>query len=383
MSRRIARIAAASALLAAVAGASACGGSGSRPASTALAEMEQARTAPGAQVGAQLAPQEFAHAEQERDLARRAQQAGDQAAAELHAERATAAYGHALVLARAARAEHDLEGATGRRDDANQQLAKLLAARTDIEQEADSLEKQVKIAREMLLPAPSGPTDPQRDAARRVAAKALATQAHLLCGAARLVFPTLDGLSDADAKLADLDSKMDDATKPAPIDPAARARAGCLDLLTLARRSLQSSPDAGAGSTGDADALLSELSASGGWDPTRDERGVVVVLRDVFTGTSIAPAADAKLKELGKVSAAHPGFAIQVVVHDASPPSAADAAADTQRANAVLQDLVGAGAAASSKAETAGARAPLLDPGDAKDRARNARVEIVFVAPTS
>jgi outer membrane protein OmpA-like peptidoglycan-associated protein len=129
---------------------------------------------------------------------------------------------------------------------------------------------------------------------------------------------------------------------------------------------------------------LSELSAAGGWDPARDERGVVVTLRDVFNGTSLTLPASKALAELGRVAAAHPSFALQVVVHDAVAPSPADQAADALRAQAAAAALVAAGAQpARVKPEVAGARAPIVDPANAQHRGRNARVDVVFVSPIS
>jgi outer membrane protein OmpA-like peptidoglycan-associated protein len=381
--RRVTAIAFAMAL--GVGGSSAgCGGSGAqRPASDALGEMDRVRAAPGSQEGRELAPQAFAKAEGERAAAQKARDAGDDAGASLYADRAIAAYSHALVLARLSRATRELGDAQQAAGTANDQAKKLAAQHADIDREADALEKQVKVAREMLLPAPSGPVDAARRAARLVAARALAMQARLLCGSARLLASPVPapGLSDAETELASVEKQLDGAAPKsgsASIDAAARVRASCLAALTKTRRATDgASPGAG-------DALLTELSAAGGWDPARDERGVVVTLRGAFQGASLTKDADAKLKELGRVAAAHPTFAIQVVVHDASAPSAAELTADAQRGDAAAKALVAGGAIATKvKTETAGARAPLVDPADAAHRARNARIEIVFVTPGS
>jgi outer membrane protein OmpA-like peptidoglycan-associated protein len=111
---------------------------------------------------------------------------------------------------------------------------------------------------------------------------------------------------------------------------------------------------------------------------------VVVTLRGAFKGTVLTPEAEAKLKDLGRVASAHAGFAVQVVVHDADPPGDKERAADLERANTCVKALVAGGAAAAKvHAELAFARAPVVDPQDASRRARNARVEVVFVAPGS
>ena len=359
----------------------ACGGADQRPALTAMADMERVRSAPGAKEGADLAPQAFAQAEQERVLSKKAYDAGDDTGASLHADRAIAAYSHALVLARMARATRDLAEAKQLLDTANDQASKLAASRTQMDREAEALERQVQVARELLLPAPSGPTDPAREEARRVAARTLAMQARLLCGSAKLLSPDLAGLADAEQEIAAAEKATEAKGAPAkgataPIDSAGHARATCLSLLTKARRMSDAS------ASGQADTLLAELSASGGWDPSRDERGVVVTLREAFNGTSLTADAEKKLRELGRVASAHPTFAVQIVLHDATTPSAADLSADAQRADAAAKALVAGGAtAAKLKWETAGAKSPIVDPTDAKAKARNARLEIVFVTP--
>jgi hypothetical protein len=343
-----------------------------------VADMERLRAAPSLTEGAKLAPQQFALAENERAAAKKAVHDGDEVAASLYAAQAIASYSDALLLARLARATIDKDQASSdlARDEGHAQ--KLAAERAEAEHEADQLENQLKIAQETLAPAVSGRADPEREGARLVAARALAVQARLLCGAARLLSPSLDGLAALDKEVDALDAQLDKHVGGlTPIDAAARTRAGCLGLLTRARRTSDASPQA------EPDVLLSELSATGQFAPSRDERGIVVLLRDAFKGTTLTTPATTTLAELGRIALAHPGFAVQVVLHDASPPSAGEAAADSQRVQAAAAALVGAGLpAAKVKTETAGARAPLIDPQDARHRSRNARLEVVFVSPT-
>ncbi len=369
--------------------AAGCGGA-QQGAVSQLAEMERVRQAPAAKEAQTLAPQAFAKAEEERKHARAAQEEGDDVAAALYAERAMAGYSHAFVLARLAGATREEAEAAAAFAKAQEDARQLASARAAIEREGDELDKQLKVAREALAPPPSGPADPQREAARLVAARALATQARLLCGAARLLAPDLTGLADADKGLDDLDKSLEPAPKPVPIDAAARARGGCLGLLTKARRDAKPVATGGGLSSGDAgasaslaDALLAELSAAG-WEPGRDERGVVATLRGAFKGQKLSPEGETKLKELGRVAAAHPGFALQVVLHDdaASPSFAQERAFNPERADACVKALAAGGAApARVRAEIAGTRSPVVDPKDTAHRSRNARVEVVFVAP--
>jgi flagellar motor protein MotB len=337
-----------------------------------LAEVDRVRETPAAKEAADLAPQAYAHAEAERAEARKAQKDGDQVAALLYADRAVAAYDHAFILARLARAtkeNDDAQAALATSAEATRQLA---TSRQEIDAEGEKLETSLAVVREAQPTLPSGPVDEKREMARLVAVRSLLAEARLLCGAARLVTGDASG-ADAEKEVADLDAQLDAKPHPAPIDAAARARARCLDRLTTARR-------AGTPGGASADALLAELSARGGLEPSRDERGVVIRLRDVFEGAAISKKSAPLVAELGRVAAAHPDVAVQVVVHDAAPPSKADAATDASRADAVVKALVAAGAAADHvKGEAVGARAPLVDPSDAAHRAMNARVEVVFV----
>jgi len=193
-----------------------------------------------------------------------------------------------------------------------------------------------------------------------------------LCNAARLVNAEAEGLAAADTQIAALAKPLASGARPVPIDDAARSRAGCLDVLTRARRA------SGHDDASD-DTLLAELSAAGGWDPAADERGVVVTLRGAYRGAQLTGDATAKLGELGRIAAAHPRFALQVVVHDASPPPSKDGGV-TQRADAAVRALVSGGAVvAHVGAEDAGAQIPVTDPSDPRARLRNERLEVVFI----
>jgi flagellar motor protein MotB len=348
-------------------------------ATTRMADVDRARESPAAQEAKALAPDAFARAETERAEAQKASAAGDDVAASIDADRAVAAYEHAFVLARLARATQRLDEGKSSLAQASQRLHELAASRAQVDAEGEQLEKQLTVAREATPLTASGPTDAKRDAARLTAARALLVEARLLCGAARLVGVSGGGGAngreplDPEKELATIEAGIATKPSPAPIDAAARVRAKCLSALTLARRMTE--PGAV-----DGDALLAELSASGGLDPSRDERGVVVTLRDAFTGTAVAPAAQTKLADLGRVAAAHPDVGVQVVLHDATNPTKADEANDRARADAAAQALVAGGAKADRvQTQLAGTRAPVVDPMDLAHRARNARVEIVFV----
>ena len=346
-------------------------------------DAERMRAGLGGHDAQTLAPQAFAAADLELRLAKDAQAAGDTAGAELHAERALATFSQAIALARLARATQDEATANTALAQASELAQKYATLRKATDQEADDLEKKLRVAREAQLPPASGPADPERERARVVAAQSLVTQARLLCSAARLVSAEAPGVADAEATLTRIEKQVE-GTKALAIDPAARARAACLTSLTKARRSAGSDSD-------QADTLLGELSQAGATPrskldlaPARDERGVVVTLRSAFKGDRLTAESEGSVKDLGRVAAAHPTFAVQVVLHDVTAPSATEAATNQKRGEAIVQALVAGGASAARvKVEQAGAKAPVVDPKDTRHRDRNARVEIVFVSSGS
>ncbi|MBS2016656.1 MAG: hypothetical protein JST00_27480 [Deltaproteobacteria bacterium] len=373
---RTARVSLGLALALALAGCAGAGASG-------LARLDEANRMRGGLVGRDaqsLAPQAFAIADKELELAKDAQARGDATTAELHADRALAAYGHAIALARLARATQEEASANEALAKASAEASSYASQRKAVDREADDLEKKLRVAREAQLPLASGPADPERERARSIAAHSLVTQARLLCSAARLVSAQAPGLTEAETSVSTLEKQIEAGRAAVAIDPAARARAACLASLTKARRPATSDVDK-------TDALLAELSQArdskkptGDLTPARDERGVVVTLRAAFKGDKLTSEAEGSLKDLGRVAAAHPTFAVQVVLHDATAPNAAEASANQRRGDAVMKALVEGGiTAAKVKVEQAGARAPVVDPKDPSHRERNARVEIVFV----
>ena len=346
--------------------AAAC--AGQRATVPALSRAEQTSTSPAAALSKQLAPQALGEANAMLALARSARESGDDVGAALLAERAIALYQRALMLSRTARATLDLAEASSALAKAETEGQSLDTQRVAADARGEALERRLFLARESLAPKASGATDPIREAARLSAARSLAQTARLLCGAATLIDPATSGLDAERAKLDELDKLLAAAPKIAPIDAAARERASCLASLTAARRA-----QAGAVSAA-ADPLLAELSAAG-VAPVRDERGIVVTLRDVFAGRALSKDAQAQLAALGRVAAAHAAIAVQIVVHDASaqPPG-------SERGELARTALVAAGARSDRVGvEMAGTRAPIVDPGDAKNRGRNARVDVVFV----
>jgi hypothetical protein len=213
-------------------------------------------------------------------------------------------------------------------------------------------------------------SDAPSPASKDAAAPAAQAPASAASGAA-----LTDALAASTAELDKLDVALS-ASGAAPIDGATRARAGCLAVLTKLRRS--STPISRAPGAGDA--LLAELSRAS-WSPSRDDRGVFVTLRGIFSGGALTAAGEARVAELGRVAAAHPDFPVAVVLHQDSEPTQAQKATSNARAEALVRTLKLARVTV-VEAVQAGAVAPVVDP-NGSDRARNARVEIVFIVPES
>jgi hypothetical protein len=346
----------------------ACGGSIAR-----TGDVDRISVTPGAQEGSDLAPEISARAKHEQVEAQSAHAAGLEIEAALHTERADAGYLHALAVARHVRATAELEQARNALASATAQTKELETEYDELRRKAEELEQRVRAGKEHVSSG-SGPAQDGVDAAARaVMARSLGEQGRLLCDAAKMIAADAAGLPEAEVRLDEVTERLAKNVAAVSIDEGAEARQQCLDALTRARRTL-------GGDSGSADALLTELAAAGGWSPARDERGVVITVRGAFRGSDLTQTASAMLMELGRVAAAHPAFALQVVVHDAQPPGPDDAT-DAKRAAATVQALVAGGAVASRvKAELAGARVPLLDPRARSAIVRNERMDVVFVS---
>jgi outer membrane protein OmpA-like peptidoglycan-associated protein len=113
--------------------------------------------------------------------------------------------------------------------------------------------------------------------------------------------------------------------------------------------------------------------------PERDERGVVVVLRELFDGDSLKPGAKERLAELDRVSAANDRFPIAVVLHSDKPLSAAERQ-KWQARGASIAGALGAVSKTKKLVFVADDAEPLVGR-KSPERALNARVEIVFISP--
>jgi hypothetical protein len=338
-----------------------------------LSDVDAASRGAQAEQSALLAPQAHAHAA---ELKRRAEQAhadGDGASAQILSENALAAYSHAFVLARLAKAERALTRAKADLAKQKTELEDLDEKQKRVATEADNLEMRIKVAQDALPLTPNAPASAERERARMEAARALASQARLLCIATRLLDPKASELDADSAKLATLEKSLAGSPKVAPIDEARSLRSACLKHLTVARRpATQSQPAAGL-----ADALLAELGRSGELHPFRDDRGVVVTLRGILARNGGLTAEGQKvLESIARVAKAHPEFPLLVVVHSSR-------SADGEKQGKVVADALGQGGSAKATVTAVGQNQPVVDPSRPGASARNERVEIVFVAPAA
>ena len=339
-----------------------------------LSDVEAVEKSPAAAESKRLAPQAHAHADLLRRRADQAYEAGDRAKAQALGEHALAAYTHAFVLARLAKAEQELARARQALAKAETELASLDEQQKRISVEADDLELRVKVARDAIPLLPNSPGSPERETARREAAVALSGQARLLCLAARLLDAKVDGLDAASGRVDALEQKLAAPGGAVPIDDAIVARSTCLKLLTQARRPARRSAPA----AGQEDALFAELAQVGDLMPYRDDRGIVVTLRGIFAKTeTVSKAGTEQLTLLARVAKAHPDFPVLVVVHSSLGTATPR---DTKRADAIAELLRGAGAP-KVEARAAGGGQPVANPARPGAPARNERIEIVFVSP--
>jgi hypothetical protein len=343
------------------------------PRPAVFAEVDRTRVTAAAKESSALAPQAFLAAEQLRRDAIRAYDDRDRAGSEIIAEEALAAYTHASVLARLAKADDRVTATTARIAVSGQDVAALEEKQRRVAAEADDIELRFRVTRDALPVASSEPGTADREASRLASARALSLEARLLCVATQMLGPDTPGVTAAFQGLDQLDAEVQKKPTRAPLDAAVRLRAACLSELTGARRATATNaPESGA-----TDALLEELGRAG-FEPRRDDRGVSAILREAFQGTSIMPAARERLTALGQVGHAHPAFPVLIVVHAAR---GSTTPRDAARADAAAKVLTEAGAP-HVQAKTAGDALPVVQPGRADAALRNERLEIVFVAPS-
>jgi hypothetical protein len=341
----------------------------SAPRPAVMQDVTGVRSSPATTEASRWAPQEYADAELLRARAERAYRAGDVESARILSEQALAAYDRTAVLARLVRAERRQADAARRLSAAQNELQALEQQRQALDVEARDLETRAKVIRDAEPIRPSEPSTSDRERARHRAALALASRARLLCVAAGLLdekSPALETLKSLDA----LESSAKKANAGGALDEARRLESKCLSQLASIRRPA-TARNVGAAST---DALLSDLSHAGGFFAFRDDRGVVVVLRNLFARDVLTPDAQQSLRRLGVIAQRHPDYPVMAVFHGVGP------SVSPRAAEAVVSALTQAGAPRVTE-QTVADRQPVVDPTLPGAAARNQRVEVIFVTP--
>jgi len=348
-------------------------GCASMPRPAVVEEADRVAETPAAAEAHELAPQAHAHALALRDRADAAYRAGDLAGAQILGEHSIAAMNRAFVLTRLVKAQRRLDAANAKLAKNQQKLAELDEQAQRITAEADNLELRVKVLRDAQpLVTPAAAT-PERERARASAARALLSQARLLCLSTRLLEPKRGNVGQQLTAIDGLEASV--ARDPSvDVNAATKLRSACLKELTLVRRpQLLDAPAEGL-----TDTLLDALTKTEKFYAFRDDRGVVVVLRDVLTAQGTPTAAGAEqLEALARVAKAHPKFPVLVVTHSASA-----AGNNTRDLDAVVGFLKDKGAP-SVQGHAAGDAQPVAPPKRPGARERNTRTEIVFVSPSS
>ncbi len=364
----------AKAAIAIAVGACVCLGCARPPRPPMLAQAQQASTAPSAKDAAAFAPQMLAHAQSLRRQANEAYEAGDITGATTFAERSIVAYERAAMLTRLARAKKVAEEAEQTLASMEEKQRELDAEKRRLEADIASIDQLIRVVKDAQPLTPSPKSDHSREMARLKAARSIIVDARLLCMAAKLLNKPIQGLNQANARVAELEELLTKWPKPAPIDETLRARAQCLSLLTLARRS--------GSSLTPPDVVLTELSAFPNVQPIRDDRGVVVVIQGDVDRSSLAKA---RIEAVANTAKKFVQFPILVVGHTRAKPSRTTQQTARQRSQAVVDALLAAGISKTRIDTTfAGPHLPIThDPLPPPRNSENDRVEMILVAPSS
>jgi hypothetical protein len=159
-----------------------------------MREVDAARASAAVQAAAKNAPQAYADAELRRTQAEQAFTDDKQVSAQILSEQALAAYTRATVQARLARAQSALADEQARLAKATLVQADLDAQQQRFLLEAEALETRLKVVRDAEPLPINAPASAEREQARLAAAKALLSQAKLLCMAARLLEPNRESV---------------------------------------------------------------------------------------------------------------------------------------------------------------------------------------------
>lgn len=333
-----------------------------RPSRVALDQM---MSSPAAREVARDAPDAFAEVA---SAAQRARDAADDLSRDDLAVEASLEFERAQAVADAARARRRVEAAERQRAEIDTEVARA-------EQEAHTLEAEVARALEArranararaAVTAPSAVSV----ADRRAAATDLRQQASLFAAAAVM-------LGAEAPRVAEVRARIEAAERLADALDASQALSSAGAAYAQAERLLQVARDAHPTQGGtDGAALQASLSEAGGFDPRRDARGVIAVLRGLFGGPRLSPTSRQRVQTLARVIRAHADVRVRVEVFVGGPQRAASEALATAQATALADALRREGVPA-DHLESQGLYRP------STTGTRDDRVEVVLVLPTA
>jgi exonuclease VII small subunit len=338
-----------------------------------LDEVDRVSQAEAAQAAKSAAMPTWALAEKRRLLAHELAESGPLAHAEFQAEEAIATYEEGASLA--AVAAGTLREAEERVlvEQLDAQLAETEGSITRVLGEIDALEARLRIAQAQGLGEKTGLVKVSAD--ERAVLGDLLWQAKITCTAAGLLIAAGGKSTDTslDAEAASLTAMLAGKDQELEASRFYAHRASCLRKLESARSRTAS---------GAADALMTELSAmlarlNGGVVASRDERGVVVSLQNLFDGGKLSSEGAERLASLVRVAKAHAEFPLALVVYTGKQGKASDSKLWGDRRSAVesaFADLK-SGTHVTLLAESA-SKAPLSG-----ERTAQPIVEILFVSP--
>lgn len=351
-------------------------GCATNPPPASVERAEAASESPAMAEARLRVPEAVGRADQLRSEARTLLEAGNKPESALVAEQAEVAYRMALVLAERTTAETRRKSAEEEVRKAERELAELEAEQQRLTADADAFERKALVLANLETPSDVEKMSVERQIARRKAALELTSEARALCLVAKVLDGGNERLSSLDAETTKLWDELAVGANQKDVYPrATRLRNDCLTVLTAIRRpETQKAPEEGR-----PDRLLRALSETGQFFALRDDRGIVVTLRSNELGDrAFSPETVERLGLLANVAKEHRDFPLLVVAHGAKKGDDKAARRDLERVRTALLE------AGAPRVETllAGYAEPVVSPKLPGSEARNARVEIVFMAPT-
>ncbi len=332
----------------------------------AVSDLERMMSSPAAREVARDAPDAFAEASAAVQRAREAREA--EGSIDALALDARLAFERAQSVASLAAARRRIEAAERERSEIDADVAR-------IEQEAHELQSEVARtldARRAAVRARHAAGSPAQVAApeRQAAAAELRQQASLFVAAAVMLGAEAPRVIEGRERIAAAERAAGGADANAALLAAGSAYAAAERLVQSARGA------AGAEGATDGATLEAALSDAGGFDPRRDARGVIAVMRGLFDGPRLGATSRQRVETLARVIRAHADARVRVEVFvGGAARGPAEALATAQ--GAALAEALRRGGVAQDRVQAQGLH------GAAGNGARDDRVEVVLLLPTN